>query len=58
LFEPERRLVSIPLDPGAFANYDDEKRSGVEESDSFAILIGNSSRDIRLRSQFRLAAQK
>jgi beta-glucosidase len=54
----EKQMVSIPLDLGAFAYYDDTKKSWVAENDSFGILIGNSSRDIRLRSQFLLTTQK
>ena len=54
----EKQTVSIALDQSAFAYYHDKEKSWITENDSFEILIGSSSRDIRLRGQFRLAAQK
>ena len=54
----EKQTVSIPLKQAAFEYYDDGKKSWVEDDDSFDILIGSSSRDLRLRENIRLAAQK
>jgi beta-glucosidase len=54
----EKQTVSIALDQSAFAYYHDKEKSWITENDSFEILIGSSSRDIRLRGQFRLATQK
>jgi beta-glucosidase len=51
----ETKIVSIPLDQAAFAFYDPAKNGWVAEKDSFEILIGASSRDIRLRGHFDLA---
>ena len=50
----EMETVSIPLGRGAFAFYDPAKSGWVAEKDSFEILIGSSSRDIRLRGNFNL----
>ncbi|HLP76260.1 MAG TPA: glycoside hydrolase family 3 C-terminal domain-containing protein, partial [Candidatus Paceibacterota bacterium] len=50
----EKQTVSIPLNKAAFAYYDDTKKSWVTDNDSFEILVGGSSRDIRLRENFRL----
>jgi beta-glucosidase len=51
----EKQTVSIPLSNAAFAYYDDGKNSWVAQPDTFEILIGGSSRDIRLRDNFNLA---
>jgi beta-glucosidase len=51
----EKQHVSIPLDKSAFAFYDPNKRGWVAEPGEFTILIGSSSRNIRLRSNFTLA---
>ncbi len=51
----EKQTVSIPLNQAAFAYYDDGKKSWVAQNDRFEILIGSSSRDIRLRDDFNLA---
>ncbi len=50
----ESQTVSIPLDRGAFAYYDPAQKGWVAESDKFEILIGASSRDIRLQKSFKL----
>ena len=50
----EQQTVSIPLNRAAFAYYDDGKKSWVVDNNRFEILIGSSSRDIRLRDQFSL----
>lgn len=50
----ESRRVSIPLDRSAFAYYDPARRAWVAQADDFEILVGSSSRDIRLRGRLRL----
>jgi beta-glucosidase len=50
----ETQTVSIPLNQTAFAFYDPAKNGWVAEKDGFEILIGGSSRDIRLRENFKL----
>ncbi len=51
----EKKTVSIPLDPRAFAFYDPAKAGWVSEAGDFKILVGSSSRDIRLQDTFHLA---
>ena len=51
----EKKTVSIPLDPRAFAFYDPSRNGWVSEAGDFKILVGSSSRDIRLQDTFRLA---
>jgi beta-glucosidase len=51
----ERRRVSIPLDRSAFAFYDPERRAWVAERGDFRVMVGASSRDIRLEGVFALA---
>ena len=51
----EKKTVSIPLNRDAFAFYNPDKNSWVAEQDNFKILIGSSSRDIRLQDNFKLA---
>jgi beta-glucosidase len=50
----ERQTVSVPLERSAFAFYDPERRQWVAEKGDFKILVGSSSRDIRLEGNFRL----
>jgi beta-glucosidase len=50
----EKQTVSIPLTRGAFAYYDPAQKGWVAQPDSFEILIGSSSRDLRLRDIFTL----
>ena len=50
----EKRSVSIPLDQRAFAFYDPSKAGWVSEAGNFEILVGSSSRDIRLQDTFHL----
>jgi beta-glucosidase len=53
--EPNRKhKVSIPLDELAFAFYDPARKGWVAEKGSYTILVGASSRDIRLESGFEL----
>ncbi len=51
----EKRKVSIPLDHRAFAYYDPARKGWVAEAGDFKILVGSSSRDIRLRDDFHLS---
>jgi beta-glucosidase len=51
----EKQLVSITLDPNAFAYYDVDKKGWVAEKGEYKILVGSSSRDIRLDGKFDLA---
>jgi len=50
----EKQTVSISLKQAAFEYYDDGKKSWVADNDNFEILIGSSSRDLRLRGEFKL----
>lgn len=50
----EKRIVTIPLDLRAFAFYDPAKSDWVAEAGDYQIQIGSSSRDIRLKHDFRL----
>jgi beta-glucosidase len=51
----EKKIVSIPLDQRAFAFYDPSKTGWVSEAGDFEILVGSSSKDIRLQDSFHLA---
>jgi beta-glucosidase len=51
----EKRTVTVPLDRRAFAYYDPQKGGWVAEAGDFSILVGASSRDIRLDGVYRLA---
>jgi beta-glucosidase len=51
----EKKTVSIPLDQRAFAYYDPAKAGWVFEAGDFKILVGSSSRDIRLQDSFHLS---
>ncbi len=50
----EKQRVSIPLDQGSFAFYDPDQRAWVAEPGEFTILVGSSSRGIRLQGKFTL----
>ncbi len=52
----EEKEVSIQLDRRAFAFYDVGSRDWVVEAGEFTILVGASSRDIRLEAALRLEA--
>jgi beta-glucosidase len=54
----EKQTVSIPLTRSAFAYYDPAQSGWVAQPDNFEILIGSSSRVIRLRDNFKLATQR
>lgn len=51
----EKLTVSIPLPRSAFAFYSPEKGGWLAEQGAFTILVGSSSRDIRLKSDFNLS---
>lgn len=51
----EKQIVSIPLLRSAFACYDPSQHGWVAQPDNFEIMIGSSSRDIRLHGNFNLA---
>ena len=50
----ETQTVSIPLNFGAFAFYSPAQKSWVAEKGDFRILIGGSSRDIKLHGDYHL----
>jgi beta-glucosidase len=50
----ETQTVSIPLDQRAFAYYDVKQKSWVAEKDQFKVMVGSSSRDIRLSADCTL----
>ena len=51
----ERQTVSIALAQNAFAFYDPDKKGWVAEKGDYKILVGGSSRDIAVQSNYRLA---
>jgi beta-glucosidase len=51
----ESQTVFVPLDRRAFAFYDPQRRGWLAEQGDFRIMVGSSSRDIRLRGDFKLA---
>ena len=51
----EKQTVTIPLDRGAFSFYDPARKGWVAEAGNFTISVGGSSRDLPLKSAFRLA---
>ena len=51
----EKKKISVPFDRNALAYYDPEKQAWVAEAGDFNILIGSSSRDIRLNGAFKLS---
>jgi beta-glucosidase len=52
----ETRTIAIPLFGSAFAYYDPAKSGWVSQKDSYRILVGSSSRDIRLQGDYELPA--
>ena len=48
----ESRQVSLSLNRDSLAYYDDKAKAWVTDPGDFEVLIGSSSRDIRLRAQF------
>ena len=56
LLQPgEKQKVTVTLDQSAFAYYDLGKKGWVAEKGEYKILVGSSSRDIRLNGKFSLA---
>jgi beta-glucosidase len=53
----EKRSVSLALKKDAFAFFDTAKSAWIAEPGDFNILVGSSSRDIRLRKTYRLGRQ-
>ena len=51
----ETKTVSVELNPRSFAYYSTEKHGWVAEAGAFQILVGASSRDIRLDGKYDLA---
>lgn len=51
----EKQKVSIILDRNAFAHYDPDKKGWMADPGAYKILVGSSSRDIRLGGTFKLA---
>jgi beta-glucosidase len=50
----EAGTVTFSLDERALAFYDPQKQGWVAEPGEFEVLVGSSSRDIRVREEFRL----
>jgi beta-glucosidase len=50
----EKQTITLPLERRAFAYYDPSKSGWVAQQDDFRILVGASSRDVRLQGDFRL----
>jgi beta-glucosidase len=50
----EKQKVSLTLDRNAFAHYDADKKGWVADKGAYKILIGSSSRDLRLAGKFKL----
>jgi beta-glucosidase len=51
----EKKTVSVKLGSAAFAYYEPNQKGWVAEKGDYKVLVGGSSRDIRLRSNFRLS---
>ncbi|MGH7995559.1 MAG: glycoside hydrolase family 3 C-terminal domain-containing protein [Opitutaceae bacterium] len=50
----ESRVISIPLDWRSFAYYNPGRHAWTAQADEFRILVGASSRDIRVSGRYRL----
>jgi beta-glucosidase len=50
----EKQTINLPLERSAFAFYDPAKHGWRAEKDVFRILVGSSSRDLRLQGDFQL----
>jgi beta-glucosidase len=50
----EAQVVTFSLDERALAFYDPQKKAWVAEPGEFEVLVGSSSRDIRLKAGFKL----
>jgi beta-glucosidase len=51
----EKQTVTVTLGKDAFAYYDDKQSAWVAEQGGYEIVVGASSRDLRLRGEFKLA---
>jgi beta-glucosidase len=51
----ESQRISIPLDRSAFSFYDDAQGGWIFEPGEFSILVGSSSRDIRLQASLQIS---
>jgi len=51
----ETKKVSIPLDGRSFAYYAPDKKAWVAEAGEYGILVGNSSRDMKLTGSLKIA---
>jgi beta-glucosidase len=51
----EKKRVDLELDTSALSFYDPARKAWVAEPGEFEVLVGSSSRDIRLRQRFELA---
>ncbi len=54
----ESKNVSFKIDKSALSFYDVKKKEWVAEPGDFEVLVGSSSRDIRLKDKFRLLKNK
>ena len=50
----EKKIISVALDQNAFTFYEPDKQNWIAEKGDFKILVGSSSRDIRLNGDFKL----
>jgi beta-glucosidase len=50
----EEQQVSIRLDRAAFAHYDPDRKGWVADKGNYKIIVGSSSRDIRLQGECQL----
>lgn len=50
----ESKSVTVKLDSQALCYFDEHKRKWVAEAGTFAVLVGASSKDIKLRGEFQL----
>jgi beta-glucosidase len=52
----ESKRVSVPLSPRAFAYYSTSDRGWIAEAGTYAVQVGSSSRDLRLKADYQLNA--
>jgi len=58
LLEPgETKIVTFNLDPRSLSFYDPYQKRWIAEEGEFEVLVGSSSRDIRLKGTFALVDQ-
>ena len=53
----ESKIVTFDLDPRSLSYYDPYQKRWVAEEGEFEVLVGSSSRDIRLKGIFKLVDQ-